>query len=100
MAHSPADLFFDWLKERPAATRVAIAIDSDRLLTDAGLFGKEKLSDKTGREWRLVVFRGDDIAFRKSFRQVRPEKHVLMVLSRGADGPNEAQPKRINITPI
>ena len=71
MAHSPAEMFFEWLKDRPAATRVAIAIDSDRLLTDGGLLGKEKLSDMTGREWRLVVFRGDDIAFRKSYRQVR-----------------------------
>jgi hypothetical protein len=95
MAHSPADLFFDWLKTCPAAARVAIAIDSDRLLTDAGLLGKEKLTDKTGREWRLIVFRGDDIAFRKSYRQVRAEKHVLMVLTRGAETQH-----RINITHI
>ena len=95
MAHSPAELFFDWLKERPAATRVAIAIDSDRLLTDAGLLGKEKLSDKVGREWRLIIFRGDDIAFRKSYRQIRAEKHVLVVLTRGAETQN-----RINVTHI
>jgi hypothetical protein len=95
MAHSPADLFFEWLKERPAAARVAIAIDSDRLLTDAGLWGKERLTDKTGREWRLVVFRGDDIAFRKSYRHVRAEKHVLMVLTRGAETQN-----RIHVTHI
>ena len=80
---------------RPAATRLAIAIDGDRLLADGGLLGKEKLSDVTGREWRLVVFRGDDIAFRKSHRQVRDEKHVLIVLTRGA----ETQ-RRINITNI
>ncbi len=93
MAHSPSELFFDWLKDRPAAARVAIAIDSDRLLTDAGIFGKEKLTDKTGREWRLVVFRGDDIGFRKSYRVVRDKKHVLLVLSRGAD-----RLDRINLT--
>jgi hypothetical protein len=95
MAPSPADLFFEWLKDRSGATRVAIAIDSDRLLTDAGLLGKAKLSDKAGREWRLVVFRGDDIAFRKSYRQVRADKHVLIVLTRGAETQN-----RINVTHI
>jgi len=95
MAHSPAEMFFEWLKERPAGARVAIAIDSDRLLTDGGLLGKEKLSDMTGREWRLVVYRGDDIAFRKSYRKVRAEKHVLIVLTRGA----ETQ-ERITITNI
>lgn len=82
---SPAEPFFDWLTGRPSATRVAIAIDSDRLLTDAGLLGKERLTDKTGREWRLVVFRGDDIFFRKSFRQARNDKHLLLVLTRGPD---------------
>lgn len=85
MAHSPSELFFEWLKDRPAAVRVAIAIDGDRLLTDGGLFGKEKLSDMTGREWRVVVFRGDDIGFRKAYRQVRADKHILIVLTRGAE---------------
>jgi hypothetical protein len=85
MAQSAADQFFDWLKDRPAATRLAVAIDSDRLLTDAGLVGKEKLTDKTGRDWRLVVFRGDDIGFRKSYRQERREKHLLLILSRGPE---------------
>ena len=85
MARCPSELFFEWLKDRPAAVRVAIAIDGDRLLTDGGLFGKEKLSDMTGREWCVVVFRGDDIAFRKAYRQVRADKHILIVLSRGAE---------------
>ena len=95
MAQTPAEIFFEWLTERPAATRVAIAIDGDRLLTDGGVLGKEKLSDMTGREWYLVVFRGDDVAFRKSYRQVRADKHVLIVLTRGAETQN-----RINISDI
>lgn len=95
MAHSPADLFYEWLKQRPAVARVAIAIDGDRLLTDGGVLGKERLSDMTGREWRLVIFRGDDIAFRKSYRQVRAEKHVLIVLTRAAETQN-----RINVSNI
>ena len=93
MTHSPAELFFEWLKERPTATRVAIAVDGDRLLADAGLFGKEKLTDTSGRDWRLVVFRGDDIGFRKSYRHARTDKHVLIVLARGADTQS-----RINVT--
>ena len=84
MTHSPAELFFAWLKGRSAATRVVIAVDGDRLLADAGLLGKEKLADTTGRDWRLVVFRGDDIGFRKSNRHARPENHVLIVLARSA----------------
>ena len=84
MARSPSELFFEWLDDLPAAVRVSITIDGDRLLTDCGLFGKEKLSDRTGRGWRVVVFRGDDIAFRKAYRQVRAEKHILIVLTRGA----------------
>jgi len=91
MAHSPSDLFFEWLKDRPAATRVAIAVDSDRLLTDSGLLGKEKLTDMTGREWRLVIYRGDDLAFRKNYRAARSEKHVLIVLTRGAETRNRIQ---------
>jgi hypothetical protein len=49
MPRSASDQFLELLQDRPAATRVAVAIDSDRLLMDAGLFGKEKLTDKTGR---------------------------------------------------
>ena len=83
MAHSPAELFFEWLSERPTAARTAVAVDGDRLLADAGLLGKERLADRTGRDWRLVVFRGDDVAFRLAYRHARAEKHVLVVLARG-----------------
>lgn len=93
MAHSPAELFFEWLSERPTAARMAIAVDGDRLLADAGLLGKERLTDSTGRDWRLVVFRGDDVAFRLSYRHARSEKHVLVVLARGT-----ATDSRINVS--
>ena len=41
MGNNPLDLFFDWLTERPAAARMAVAVDGDRLLADAGQLGKE-----------------------------------------------------------
>src|SRR5688572_5996618 len=83
MAHTPTELFLNWLSERPAAARMAVAVDSDRLLADAGMLGKERLTDATGRTWRLVVFRGDDVAFRLAYRNARAENHVLVVLARG-----------------
>src|SRR5262249_17235641 len=40
-------------------------------------------------------FRGDDIAFRKSYRQIRTEKRVLIFLTRGAE-----RQDRIDVTHI
>jgi hypothetical protein len=50
------------------------------LLADAGLLGKERLTDGSGRTWRLVVFRGDDLGFRLSFRQARHGQVAALVL--------------------
>ncbi len=93
MAQSPADILFEWLSERPTAARMAIAVDGDRLLADAGLLGKERLTDSTGRDWRLVVFRGDDVSFRLSYRNASAEKNVLVVLARGTSAES-----RINVS--
>ena len=83
MGQSPIDIFIEWLSNRPLAARMAIAVDGDRLLTDSGLVGRDRLTDNTGREWRLVVFRGDDLAFRLMYRKARSESHVLIVLVSG-----------------
>ncbi|MCY2987028.1 MAG: PglZ domain-containing protein, partial [Planctomycetota bacterium] len=83
MTLGPVDIFFEWLSTRSADARMAVVVDVDRLLADAGTLGKAVLADKTGRTWRLVVFRGDDLAFRLAYRQARDEKHVLVVLARG-----------------
>lgn len=93
MAHSPTELFFAWLSERPAAARMAVAVDGDRLLADAGLLGKERLTDSAGRDWRVVVFRGDDVAFRRAHRHARADKHVLVILARGMSADS-----RINVS--
>src|ERR1017187_8744158 len=82
MTHTPVDIFLKWLSERANDARVAVAIDGDRLLADAGVLGKEIATDRLGRPWRLVVFRGDDLAFRLAYRKARTEKHVLVVLAR------------------
>ncbi len=85
MIHTPGDVFQKWLSGRSNHARVAVAIDGDRLLADAGVLGKETIEDRLGRSWRLVVFRGDDLAFRLAFRKARLEKNVLIVLARSTD---------------
>ena len=85
MIHTPGDVFQKWLSGRSNHARVAVAIDGDRLLADAGVLGKETIADRLGRSWRLVVFRGDDLAFRLAFRKARLEKNVLIVLARSTD---------------
>jgi len=85
MIHTPVDVFQKWLSGRSDHARVAVAIDGDRLLADAGVLGKEIVTDRLGRNWRLVVFRGDDLAFRLAFRKARLEKNVLIVLARSTD---------------
>lgn len=96
MTHSPAKLFYEWLSERPTAARMAVAVDGDRLLADAGLLGKEQIADRTGRQWRLVVFRGDDLAFRLAYRHARTEKHVLVVLARGTSPDSRIQVSHVS----
>ena len=85
MPHTPADIFLKWLSDRPDQARTAIAVDGDRLLADAGILGKETQADSQGRAWQLVVFRGDDLAFRLAYRTARSEKRVLVVLARSTD---------------
>src|SRR5579872_2721236 len=82
MIHTPVNIFLGWLSGRSDHARVAIAIDGDRLLADAGVLGKDVVTDRVGRIWRLVVFRGDDLAFRLAFRKARLGTNVLIVLAR------------------
>ena len=85
MAHTPVDIFFKWLTERPDQARVAVAVDGDRLLADAGVLGKDVLNDSGGRIWQLAVFRGDDLSFRLAYRKARTNKRTLIVLARSTD---------------
>lgn len=84
MTPTPVDVLSEWLAARPTDARVAIAIDGDRLLSDSGMFGKDKVLDRNGRQWQLVVFRGDDLAFRLRFRKTSTAPPVLIALTRGA----------------
>ncbi len=73
MTPGPNDTFFEWLSTRPADARTAVVVDGDRLLAEAGLLGRTTLPDRSGRTWRLVVFRGDDLTFRLAYRRARCE---------------------------
>ena len=86
MTKGPSDIFFDWLSARADHARMAVAVDGDRLLAESGLLAKETITDTGGRAWRLVVFRGDDLTFRWTYRQARAKDRVLVVLARGTDG--------------
>jgi len=81
---SPTSIFFGWLAQQAIQTRVAVAIDSDRFLADARVLDKPTVVDPAGREWQLVVFRGDDLGFRLRFRQGAAQGRVVIVLTRGA----------------
>ncbi len=85
---TPVEVFTDWLSSRPRDARVAIAIDADRLVCESGLLGRNTIVDKNGCEWQLVVFRGDDLAFRLRFRKAsaRPPMAVVLTRGEGSDG--------------
>lgn len=80
---TPVDVFTDWLSTRPRDARVVIAIDADRLVCESGLLGRSAIMDKNGREWQVVVFRGDDLAFRLRFRKASAHPATVVVLTRG-----------------
>ena len=83
MVQTPTDFFLQWLSDRPLDARIAVAVDSDRLIAEAGLLGKPTLVDTSGRAWQVVVYRGDDLAFRLRFRKSVSADHILVVLGRG-----------------
>ena len=82
---TPPEILGDWLAQQTKETRVAVAVDSDRFLTDGNVLAKPTMIDPAGREWQLAVFRGDDLAFRLRFRDASNKGPTLIVLSRGAE---------------
>ncbi len=82
---TPPEIFRDWLAGRDKEARVAVAVDSDRFLADAKVLDKPTLVDPDGREWQVVVFRGDDLAFRLRFRDATSKERTVIVLSRGPE---------------
>jgi hypothetical protein len=83
MTKSPSDIFFEWLAAQADHARMAVAVDVDRLLAEAGLLNNATITDSNGRAWRLVVFQGNDVGFRWAYREARPAGRVLVVLARG-----------------
>jgi hypothetical protein len=80
MTLTPTSVFLQWLGARARDCRMAVAVDSDSLLTDAGVLGRLAIVDDGGRTWRPVVFRGDDLAFRMRFRATAGAGPVVVVL--------------------
>jgi hypothetical protein len=74
---------------------MVIAIDADRLVCESGLLGRNTIVDKKGREWQVVVFRGDDVAFRLRFRKASTHPSTVVVLTRG-----EGMDERIDVSYI
>jgi len=84
MTQDPVTFFADWLAGRPKDSRVALAVDPDRLISASGLsLGRNAVNDKTGRQWQVAVFRGDDLAFRLRFRKAFAAGPTVIVLTRG-----------------
>jgi len=88
MTLTPTSVFLQWLSTRARDCRVAVAVDSDSLLTDAGVLGKPTIVDEGGRAWQPVVFRGDDLAFRMRFRATAGAGPVVVVLGARPQRPN------------
>src|SRR5438552_2594823 len=86
MTHPPAMVLLEWLACRPETARVALALDPDRLLCDAGLLGWSAVTDTGGREWQVVAYRGDELAFRLRFRKAADHGRRIIVLTRGEGG--------------
>lgn len=80
MILTPTSVFLQWLGTRARDCRMAVVVDSDSLLTDAGALGKPTIVDEGGRSWQPVVFRGDDLAFRMRFRATAGAGPVVVVL--------------------
>lgn len=79
---TPREVFLQWLTSRPKDARVVVTVDGDRLLNDAGVLGPLAITDNSGRQWQLAVFRGDDLAFRLRFCKVSSQPTVI-VITRG-----------------
>jgi hypothetical protein len=86
MTQPPATVLQDWLAGRPEGARVAVALDPDRLLCEAGLLGWNTVTDTAGRDWQVVSYRGDELAFRLRFRKAADHARRLVVLTRGEGG--------------
>src|SRR5438105_13655187 len=82
MAATPVSVLMEWLATRPKEARLVVAIDSDRLICDAGVLGRAALTDKNGRSWVPVAYRGDDLAFRLRLRKMPGNSSGLLVLTR------------------
>jgi hypothetical protein len=75
---APADLLLDKLASRPEGTRCVLVVEPDHLIE----WGRT-LTDRKGRNWEVVPYRGDDVvtcrAWQRAWGQGRP---LCLVLTR------------------
>lgn len=77
-ARSPDGLLQRHLAERPQGTRCVLALDPDRIVP----WGRT-VTDAKGRDWDVVVYRGDDVVTRRAWqRAIGGGRPVVLVLSR------------------
>ena len=78
---SPQELFDRWLADRPNAARLVLCLDHARVIA-----WKPQLVDSRGRAWSCVVYRGDDVAFRRLLRDAEVAgRPIVWVAARGED---------------
>lgn len=79
-APTPSEIFDQWLEKQPDSARVVLVFDSDRLLAESRALDSESVSDPQGRKWHLAVFRGDQVQFRRAFREARSAGRAIIAL--------------------
>src|SRR3989442_662705 len=66
------------LAERPVGTRCVLVVEPDHLVT----WGRS-LTDRSGREWEIVPYRGDDVVTRRAWHRVWGKgRPICLVLTR------------------
>src|SRR5271165_5282149 len=74
----PAELLSQKLAARPQGTKCVLALDPDRLVD-----WSPRMTDRKGREWETVIYRGDDVVTRRAWRRASSgNRPVCLVLAR------------------
>src|SRR5690349_15618225 len=77
-ASSPLEMLGQKLGERPQGTRCALVVEPDHLVEWV-----RTLTDRKGRDWSVVIYRGDDIVTRRAWHRTwGKERPVCLVLTR------------------
>src|SRR4051794_18588697 len=90
-ASTPLELLERKLGDRPQGTRCALVVEADNLVE----WGRT-LTDRKGRDWSVVIYRGDDVVTRRAWqRSWGKEMPVCLVLTRA-----EGHQSRLEVSSI